>query len=468
MAELTATLPFSSNLITAEIRVENLAESSSTISIPQPSQSNVMSQQLAIEEPDNNNTSNMSKQQQKEFDEPESKRQKLDTSMKGKKFEKLESRLGSVLCCAVCLDLPKTAMYQCIMGHLMCAGCFTHLLADSRLRDQVATCPNCRVEISKNNATRNLAVEKAVSELPSECQFCNQEFPRSTLDHHERNECDERPTECKYSLIGCQWNGPMHGAKEHEAQCAHPKKSGADVMGALLDREAHHEEEKKLFSCLVDLLSYEKITFNGNNAVVRCRNITKGIRNTIKKKRKKQKSSTSNSNTPTRPTRLMTTTTVTTDKTKSHIDENLRNFLRQYLKKSFSMTDLRLQSYRTDEFIHKLFYETTRFSAFNHQWIVKAIVNNSQRDVHQSNDRFITYQVALKTKTQHPLSIHFFVLPGPFSDMKVNAKIYKHDFTDTENESIFNLLPLPDTAECNRLLAAKTINLRLVMFLASN
>ncbi|XP_070500242.1 zinc finger TRAF-type-containing protein 1 homolog isoform X2 [Chironomus tepperi] len=393
MAELTANLPFSSNLITAEIRVENLSESSSTISIPQPSQSSVMSQQMAVEEPDNNNTSNMSKQQQKEFDEPESKRQKLDgKSMKGKKFEKLESRLGSVLCCAVCLDLPKTAMYQCVMGHLMCAGCFTHLLADSRLRDQVATCPNCRVEISKNNATRNLAVEKAVSELPSECQFCNQEFPRSTLDHHERNECDERPTECKYFLIGCQWNGPMHEAIEHEAQCAHPKKSGADVMGALKDREAHHEEEKKLFSCLVDLLSYEKITFN----------------------------------------------------------------------------DLRLQSYRTDEFIHKLFYETTRFSAFNHQWIVKAIVNNSQRDVHQSNDRFITYQVALKTKTQHPLSIHFFVLPGPFSDMKVNAKIYKHDFTDNENESAFNLLPLPDTAECNRLLAAKTINLRLVMFLASN
>lgn len=56
------------------------------------------------------------------------------------------------------------------MGHLMCAGCFTHLLADSRLRDQVATCPNCRCEISKSNASRNLAVEKAVSELPSECQ----------------------------------------------------------------------------------------------------------------------------------------------------------------------------------------------------------------------------------------------------------------------------------------------------------
>lgn len=39
-----------------------------------------------------------------------------------------------------------------------------------RLRDQIATCPNCRVEISKSTASRNLAVEKAVSELPSECE----------------------------------------------------------------------------------------------------------------------------------------------------------------------------------------------------------------------------------------------------------------------------------------------------------
>lgn len=44
--------------------------------------------------------------------------------------------------------------------------------------------------------------------------------------------------------------------------------------------------------------------------------------------------------------------------------------------------------------------------------------------------------------------------------MKVNTKIYKHDFTDNENESAFNFLPLPDVAEANRLLAAKTINFR--------
>jgi len=73
------------------------------------------------------------------------------------------------------------------MGHLMCAGCFTHLLADSRLRDQVATCPNCRVEISKNNATRNLAVEKAVSELPSECQV-SQKVNNHRTDGNNNND----------------------------------------------------------------------------------------------------------------------------------------------------------------------------------------------------------------------------------------------------------------------------------------
>lgn len=74
----------------------------------------------------------------------------------------------------------------------MCAGCFTHVLADARLRDEMATCPNCRIEISKSSASRNLAVEKAVSELPSECQYCNKEFPRNTLERHEQSLCEER------------------------------------------------------------------------------------------------------------------------------------------------------------------------------------------------------------------------------------------------------------------------------------
>ncbi|EDV39845.1 uncharacterized protein Dana_GF10226 [Drosophila ananassae] len=309
--------------------------------------------------------------------------------------EKLAYRISTALCCAVCLDLPKTAMYQCQMGHLMCAACFTHLLADGRLRDQIATCPNCRVEISKSTASRNLAVEKAASELPSECQFCNKEFPYKSLERHEQHECQERPTKCKYHRIGCQWRGPFHETTEHERNCLHPQKSGYEVMAALEAHDVMIKEEKKMFNTLIDLLSYEKIIFN----------------------------------------------------------------------------DLQMKPYRTDEYVHKLFYETARFSAFNQQWVVKARINNSQRDPHQSNERTITYQLILKTKTSTPMSIHFFALKGPFSDMKVSTQIYKHDFTETSTESDYYVLPLPDgtggtgSSECNRMLANKGINFRLLMFL---
>lgn len=52
-------------------------------------------------------------------------------------------------------------------------------------------------------------------------------------------------------------------ASEHEENCLHPKKTGAEVMAALQANEAHMSEERKLFTTLIDLLSYEKIIFNG-------------------------------------------------------------------------------------------------------------------------------------------------------------------------------------------------------------
>lgn len=64
----------------------------------------------------NNNNSNMSTDSSTvRSDEPEAKRKKTESTpfpSTSQTSEKLESRLGGILCCAVCLDLPKTAMYQ--------------------------------------------------------------------------------------------------------------------------------------------------------------------------------------------------------------------------------------------------------------------------------------------------------------------------------------------------------------------
>lgn len=55
-----------------------------------------------------------------EMKEPDTKRKKIENPQSaGEKkssesFEKLELRLGGILSCAVCLDLPRTAMFQVI------------------------------------------------------------------------------------------------------------------------------------------------------------------------------------------------------------------------------------------------------------------------------------------------------------------------------------------------------------------
>ncbi|XP_046400387.1 cysteine and histidine-rich protein 1 homolog [Ischnura elegans] len=325
-----------------------------------------------------------------EIYEPDAKRKKVDKAP-DPVAEKLEHRLGGILCCAVCLDLPRAAVYQCTNGHLMCAGCFTHLLADARLRDEVSTCPNCRVEIGRSSASRNLAVEKAVSELPAECQFCNREFPRNSLDRHQQFLCEERITSCRFARIGCPWRGPWHETSSHEAACAHPTRTGLEVMEALQAASVVEEREKRLYDNIFELLSYEKITFN----------------------------------------------------------------------------DLQMKPYRSDELVHKLFYETSRFSAFNNQWVVKARVTGSQRDPTQSSHREISYQLILKTKTAVPMSVHHLVVHGPFGDARVLHRINRFDFSDQDSECPEVLLPLADEAECNRLLASKAINFRLIMFLVS-
>ena len=45
-------------------------------------------------------------------------------------------RISRHCSCTVCLDIPRVNLYQCKNGHLMCATCLSHLLADSRLKDE--------------------------------------------------------------------------------------------------------------------------------------------------------------------------------------------------------------------------------------------------------------------------------------------------------------------------------------------
>ena len=72
-----------------------------------------------------------------------------------------------------------------------------------------------------------------------------------------------RMTGCRFACIGCPWLGPAHEGGAHEAQCAHPHKSAAEVVSVLAERDKRNREATVIYNQVLELLSYEKITFNG-------------------------------------------------------------------------------------------------------------------------------------------------------------------------------------------------------------
>lgn len=270
----------------------------------------------------------------------------------------------------------------------MCAGCFIHLLADGRLKEEQATCPNCRCEISKSLCCRNLAVEKAVSELPAECPHCMRMFPRAQLHRHQSNECQDRVTQCRYRRIGCPWQGPFHELSAHEVECSHPIQTGRELLEVLDEMDRNRHKEMQLYSSIFTMLSYENIGY----------------------------------------------------------------------------TEVQFRPYRTDDFITRLYYETQRLTVLNQTWVLKARVNDSERNPNLSCKRTLSFQLILKSKVSSPLDCSFLLLEGPYDDVQIKPVIYHFVFSNESNETDYVPLPIVDSVECNKLLAAKNINLRLFLF----
>jgi len=94
---------------------------------------------------------------------------------------------------------------------------------------------------------------------------------------------------------------------------------------------------------------------------------------------------------------------------------------------------------------------------------VKARVNDSQDNPVHVMNRSISYQLVLKSKPSSTLHVSFITLSGPFGDASLSPAIYEFEFGPEALESQYYPLPLAVSSECNRLLAAKTINFRLVL-----
>jgi hypothetical protein len=98
--------------------------------------------------------------------------------------------------------------------------------------------------------------------------------------------------------------------------------------------------------------------------------------------------------------------------------------------------------------------------------VLKARVNDNQKNPNLSLNRYISYQLILKSKlssSQSSLDVKFCVLKGPFGEVNINPSIQSFEFTQSKQETDYIRLNISST-DCNKLLAAKTINFRFFMF----
>ena len=59
----------------------------------------------------------------------------------------------------------------------------------------------------------------------------------------------------------------------------------------------------------------------------------------------------------------------------------------------------------------------------------------------------------------------YFLVKGPYGDAKIQPDVQRFEFRDDNKDSEYHTLNLEGDGECNRLLAARTINVRLMLFL---
>lgn len=72
--------------------------------------------------------------------------------------------------------------------------------------------------------------------------------------------------------------------------------------------------------------------------------------------------------------------------------------------------EVQFRPYRTDDFITRLYYETPRFTVLNQTWVLKARVNDSERNPNLSCKRTLSFQLILKSKVHTLLCLSGFIL----------------------------------------------------------
>lgn len=93
-----------------------------------------------------------------------------------------------------------------------------------------------------------------------------------------------------------------------------------------------------------------------------------------------------------------------------------------------SFLDIQLRSYRSDDYISRLYFESNRIRCGQDEWVMKAFISCCDQNPQNptiSMDRSLTFQLILKNRPNFPKDLQFFVTRSPSSDFQVNYFLRK-------------------------------------------
>jgi hypothetical protein len=151
--------------------------------------------------------------------------------------------------CSICVSTLRRPVLQCRDGHNFCGACIDDLVASVAVNAPNGgaakikiSCPQCRCAMTKDEMSRNRAVERTLETMKMRCENA----PRCTstlsmIDYTEHLErCPHRAVQCSQHARGCTWRGT------HEESLAHRCVYTLTALNFEFMRETSAKAEKRL------------------------------------------------------------------------------------------------------------------------------------------------------------------------------------------------------------------------------
>eukprot|EP00483_Globobulimina_turgida_P005191 UN05201 len=92
--------------------------------------------------------------------------------------------------------------------------------------------------MNRNKPIRCRIAERTLGLRLVKCRFesCRKEILFSKLKQHEMEECEYKPVDCKYSILGCKWKGLRQNQEKHELHCELDQNKSLEIAQELSDK----------------------------------------------------------------------------------------------------------------------------------------------------------------------------------------------------------------------------------------